>query len=122
MRAVAMTATLGRLAGYLTTLKCHAEGFCPGLSLLKSSSRCGEEHQVMGEHAEVTLALAGLVRLAPQRRVQQALVPAEGALGLPALAVDAPVPAALGLLAEAPGHLPPVARLRPLAPVAAPVQ
>src|SRR6476659_6019730 len=82
----------------------------------------GEEHEVMGQHAEVTLALAGSVGLAAQGRAEQPLVPGEGALGLPALSVDAPVPAAFGLLAEAPDHLAAVARPGPLPPPVAPVQ
>jgi len=76
----------------------------------------------MGEHAQVTLALARRIRLAPQGRAEQPLVPREGALRLPALPVDAPVPAAPWLLAEAPDHLAAVARLGPLAPAVAPVQ
>ncbi len=74
----------------------------------------------MGQHAEVTFALSGGVGLAAQRRIQQPFVPREGALGLPALAVDPLMPAPLRLLAEALDHLPAVARLGPLAaPVAA---
>jgi hypothetical protein len=49
----------------------------------------------MGQHAEVPLALAGFVRLAAQGRGEQPLVPGKGALRLPALPVDALVPAVL---------------------------
>jgi len=74
----------------------------------------------VGEHAEVALAFPGWLGLAPQGRAEQPLVPGEGALRLPALAVHPLVPAAARLLAEALDHLPPVARLGPLAaPVAA---
>src|SRR5262245_49790322 len=76
----------------------------------------------MGEDAEVTLALAGLIGLAPQRRAEQALVPAEGALRLPALTVHPLVPAVLRLLAEPLDHLPAVARQRPFPPAVAAVQ
>src|SRR5436305_1953592 len=76
----------------------------------------------MGEDAEVTLALARGIRLGPQRRAEQPLVPREGALRLPALPVDPPVPAAPRPLAEAPDHLPPVARLGPLPAPVPPVQ
>jgi hypothetical protein len=76
----------------------------------------------MCQHAQVALALAGGVGPAAQGAAERPLVPAEGALRLPALAVDALVPAALGLLAEALHHLPPVPRPRPLAPVPASVQ
>src|SRR5205807_1737762 len=80
------------------------------------------EHQVMGEHTEAALALAGRIRLAPQRRTQQPLMPREGALRLPALPVHPLVPAVLRLLPEASDHPPPVARLGPLPPPVAPVQ
>ena len=70
----------------------------------------------MSEHAEVAFPLAGCVRLAPQRRAQQPLVPRERAFRLPALPVDPLMPAPLRLLAEALDHLPPVARLGPLPP------
>src|SRR5260370_8179451 len=76
----------------------------------------------MGEHAEAALALAGLIRLGPQRRAEQPLVPRESALRLPALPVHPLVPAAPGLLPEALDHLPPVARLGPLPPPVPPVQ
>src|SRR2546421_9869635 len=76
----------------------------------------------MGQHAQVTLALAGRSGPGPQRRAEQALVPGEGALRLPALPVDAPVSAPLGLLAEPLHHLPAVARLGPLPPPVATVQ
>jgi hypothetical protein len=69
----------------------------------------------VSKHAEVALALPGLLGLAPQGRTQQPLVPGEGALRLPALPVDPAVPTATRLLAEALDHLPPIARLRPLA-------
>ena len=68
----------------------------------------------MGEHAQVTLALARRIRLAPQGRAEQPLVPGEGTLHLPALAVDAAV--------EAPLHLPAVLGLGPLAAVAPAVE
>ena len=74
----------------------------------------------MGEDAEAALPLAGRIRPTAQRAAEPPLVPREGGLGLPPLAVHPGVPAALGLLAEPPDHLPPVAGLRPLpAPVAA---
>jgi hypothetical protein len=76
----------------------------------------------MGENAEVTFALTGLIGLATQGRAEESLVPREGALGLPALAVDAPVPAALWLPAAAFDHLPTVARQRPLPALVAAVQ
>src|SRR3979411_1642147 len=76
----------------------------------------------MGEYPQIALALARGVRLAPQGRAEQPLVPGEGALRLPALPVDAPVPAALGPLTEALDHLAAVARLRPLPPPVPPVQ
>ena len=76
----------------------------------------------MGEHAEVTLALPGLLRFSPQGGPQQPLVSGEGTLRLPALPVDPPVATAARLLAEAPDHLPPVARLGPLAPPLAAVE
>src|SRR5262245_35226622 len=76
----------------------------------------------MSQHAEVTLALAGLVGLAPQGTAKHPLVPGEDALRLPALPVDPLVPAPLRLLAEPLHHLPPVARLGPLPPLAAAVE
>jgi len=76
----------------------------------------------MSQDAQVALALPRLVRPAAQRRVEQALVAREGALRLPALAVDPLVPAALRPLAEAPPHLPPVAGPGPLAALAPPVE
>ncbi len=62
----------------------------------------------MGDYAEVTFPRAGLIRLAPQCRAEEPLVPREGALRLPALAVHPLVPAAARLLAEPPDHLPPM--------------
>src|SRR5262249_58420191 len=81
-----------------------------------------EDHEVAGEYAEVARALARRLRLGAQRRAQPPLVSRDGALRLPALPVDAPVPAAPRLLAEAPDHLPPVARLGPPPPAAAAVE
>jgi len=75
----------------------------------------------MGEHAKVAFLLAGRVRAGPQRGAQQALVPAEGALHLPALAVDPAVPRPAALLAEALDHLPAVLGPGPLAALAAAV-
>ena len=67
----------------------------------------------MRENPEQTFALAGCVGVAPQGRPQEPLVPAEHALRLPPLPVHPPVPAAAGLLAEPPDHLPAVLGLRP---------
>jgi hypothetical protein len=68
----------------------------------------------MGQHAEITLLFTRCIGLAAQRRAEKSFVPTEGALRLPALSVDALVPAALCLLAETLHHLPTVARLWPL--------
>src|SRR5947209_9885379 len=75
----------------------------------------------MGQHAEVAFAFTRGFRLAAERRVQQSLVPREGALRLPALPVDPLMPTPLRLLAETLDHLPAVARLGPLAALVAPV-
>jgi WD40 repeat protein len=53
--------------------------------------RVGKDHEVLGQHAEVALALEGRVGPGPQRRAEPALVPREAALRLPALAVDPPL-------------------------------
>src|SRR6478752_6848691 len=80
----------------------------------------GEEHQVVGEYTEPALPLPGCIGPPAERTPEPPLVPAEGGLGLPPLAVHPAVPAALGLLAEPLDHLPPVPGLRPLpAPPAA---
>jgi hypothetical protein len=60
----------------------------------------------MGQYPEVALALPGRIGPRPQRRPQQPLVPAEGALHLPPLPVLAPV--------EPAAHLPAVLTPRPL--------
>src|SRR4051794_41903756 len=65
----------------------------------------------MRQDTQIALPLPGGVRLTPQRRAQQALVPRERALRLPALPVDR--------LGEALLHLPAVARLGPLPPLIA---
>ena len=59
----------------------------------------------MGQDAEQALALAAVVGAPEQRTAEPALVPAEGALGLPPLAVHPLVPAPLGPRAEVTGHL-----------------
>src|SRR5690242_20048766 len=82
----------------------------------------GEEHQVVGEDAELTFPLAGLVRLGPEGAPEPPLVPAEGGFGLPALAVHPTVATTPGLLTEPLDHLPAVSGLRPLAAPAAAVQ
>ena len=76
----------------------------------------------MGQHAQVALPLAGLVRPAAQRRVEQPLVPREGALGLPALPVQPPPFPPAPALARVPQHLGAVARLGPLPPLPPAVQ
>ena len=76
----------------------------------------------MSKHPQVALALAGVLGLASQGRPQQPLMPRKGALRLPALPVDPPVPTATPLLAEAFDHLPPVTCLRPLAAAVAAVK
>src|SRR5262249_22102574 len=85
------------------------------LALLKPCScHSGQEHEVMGEHTEVTLPLARRVGARPQGRPQPPLVPPEGASRLRRLAVPP--------LGEAPPHLPAIFRLGPLPPGAAAVQ
>ncbi len=59
----------------------------------------------MGEHAEVALACAALVGAPGHGAAESPLVPAEGALGLPPLAVHAPVPGTCGAGPEPRGHL-----------------
>lgn len=76
----------------------------------------------MGEYAEVALALAGGVGPPAQGAAEPPLVPGEGGLGLPPLAVHPAVPAAPGLPPEPPDHLPPVLGLRPLAALTAAVE
>src|SRR3954462_9044443 len=80
----------------------------------------GEEHQVVGQYPKLALPLPGFIGASAQGAAEPPLVPAEGGFGLPPLAVDPAVPAALRLLAEPLDHLPPVHGLGPLpAPVAA---
>src|SRR2546423_12295544 len=74
----------------------------------------GEEHEVVGQDPEAALPLAGVIGPAAQRAPEPPLVPAERGLGLPPLAVHPAVPAALGLLPEPLGHLPPGPGLGPL--------
>src|SRR5438034_10933900 len=91
----------------------------PGCSV-ETLAGSGEEHQVVGQHPEVTFPLPALVGAPAQGAAQPPLVPAERGLRLPALAVDPPVAAAPRPLAEPRDHLPPVRGLRPLpAPAAA---
>ncbi len=78
----------------------------------------GKEHDVVCEDAEV--ALAGATRVGPpeQGAAEPSLVPGEGALGLPPLAVHPPVPGALGPGPEPAHHL--VAVRAPTGPVPPP--
>lgn len=62
----------------------------------------------MGQHAEVALARAAVVRAPGDRTAEPSLVPAEGALGLPPLAEHPPVPVTLAPGAQVQGHLDPV--------------
>ena len=59
----------------------------------------------MCEHTEEALACAAVVGAAEQGAAESAFVPAEGALGLPPLAVHPLVPAPLLAGAEVTGHL-----------------
>src|SRR5687767_5199798 len=73
-----------------------------------------QEHEVVGQHPELTLPLAGGVRPPAERAAESPLVPGEGRLDLPPLAEHPPVPGPLRLLPEPLDHLPPVRRLGPL--------
>src|SRR6516165_1060596 len=73
----------------------------------------GKEHEVVGQYAEVALALAGGLRATPEGTPQPAFVPTERGFRLPPLPIDAVVAGPAPLLAEALDHLPPVLGLRP---------
>src|SRR4051812_13896376 len=80
----------------------------------------GEEHQVVGQDPKPTLPLSGLIRPGTEGTPEPPLVPAEGGLRLPPLAVHPAVARPPRLLPEPLDHLPAVRGLRPLpAPVAA---
>ena len=81
-----------------------------------------EEHEVVGQHTQLALTLAGGIRPTPEGAAEASLVPGEGTLGLPPLAVYPLVPAPLRLLAEPLDHLPAVRSLRPPPPLPAAVQ
>src|SRR5262245_48515908 len=81
-----------------------------------------EEHQVVGEDAELTLPLAGGLRPRTEGAAEPPLVPTGVGLGLTPLAVHPAVAAPLGPLAEPLDHLPPVSGLGPLPAVGAAVE
>jgi hypothetical protein len=76
----------------------------------------------MGQNPEPALPLTGGIGPATQGTPEPPLVPAEGRLGLPPLAVHPPVPAPLRLLPEPLDHLPPVLGPGPLAALPPAVQ
>lgn len=76
----------------------------------------------MGENPEVALPLAARIGLAPECAPESPLVPGEGGLGLPPLAVHPLVPTAPRFRPEPLDHLTPVAGLRPRPALTASVQ
>lgn len=78
-----------------------------------------EEHQVVGEDAELALPLAGGIRPGTEGAAEPPLVPAERGLDGPPQTVHAPGSAPLGLLAEPLDHLPPELGFGPLPALAA---
>src|SRR5947209_18897829 len=92
-------------SGSTRTWRCSVETLAGG----------GEEHDVVGQHAEVAFALPAVVGSAIQGTTEPPLVPGEGRFRLPALAVHTAAAAALRLLPESADRLPPGPRLGPLA-------